>query len=117
MDGSINNRLFADFIECKHRAYLRLAGTTGHISKFEDFERQLSLDYRTRVFHHLRQDCSTNEVAPASAPLALLLSKKYHLATDVTVTKGDLVVQIDALMLTSATDGVSAHTVRRSRPR
>ena len=109
MDVNINNGLFVDFLECKHRAYIKLTGGIGHNSKLGNFKRQLFLDYRALAFHHLREKYSPKDVAPPSTPVAVLLSKKYPLAMDVTVTQGDLTVKIDALMLTSTADSESPH--------
>ena len=110
MRTDITNEVFADFTECKHRAYLRLAGKIVRNSEFSDIERRMSQDYRARACQHLLQSYTTNEVAPVSVSMPALMNKRYRLATDLTIREGDMVARLDGLMAASRTQGLMPPT-------
>ena len=53
MNALISNDIFRDFLCCKYKAYLNLAGEVGHPSDFEKLQAALLQQYRCRAENHL----------------------------------------------------------------
>jgi hypothetical protein len=49
----INNEVFADYLKCQYKAYLKLKGRTGQKTDYEELQNRLFQEYRTNAVEHL----------------------------------------------------------------
>ncbi|MCX7424571.1 MAG: IS66 family transposase [Planctomycetia bacterium] len=93
----ISNDLFSNFLECKYKAYLTLAGRSGHKSDYENLQDGLLHDYRKGAEQHLLHPyCNTDVVhAPPSLPEAI--QHGYAVITGGSVTADCISCRFDGL--------------------
>jgi hypothetical protein len=55
----LNDDIFAGFLKCRHKAYLKLRGDSGEKSEYERFQARLSAGYRAAAAGKLRRSPGT----------------------------------------------------------
>lgn len=93
---TINEELFEAFIRCKYKAKLRIAGTVGHQSEFEEHRRRLLSVYRQNAQHKLAGGLDEKETLCTSFDGAVL-SQTHKLILELTLAVDGLAASIDAL--------------------
>lgn len=99
MSTSITTELFADFLNCKYKAFLKATGTPGTTSDFQQLETTLQQDFAQRARQHLTCLLPADQVSHAPKSLARVLDREYPIITDAHAVVGDLSAHIDAIVL------------------
>ena len=95
---SITTELFADFLNCRYKAFLKATGTLGTISEFQGLETTLQQKYAQRAQQHLFGSLPTDQVSQAPKSLTRALECEYPIITNAHADVGNLSVRIDALV-------------------
>ena len=98
MTTPITNGIFADFLECKHKAYLKFTKHSGTKSEFENIQIEQSQEYRRHAWQHLLKRYGEAEGRRHNLPLSEMLQHQYPMATDVYLVKDGISVNFDALL-------------------
>ena len=102
MTLQISNEIFADYLRCEYKAYLKLTGRTGQKTEYQKLQDRLLRQYRILACEYLFSNRYNNETSLANVPLSKLRKKTCKIAINVTATLNQFSVAIDALTLTSS---------------
>ncbi len=95
---SITKELFADFLNCKYKAFLKAARTTGTKSEFQRLETMLQQEYDQRAQQHLLGSLPTDQMSYSPKSLSSALDREYPIIINAHAAIGNLSVRIDALV-------------------
>ena len=62
----ISNELFADFLNCPYKAYLRTTGIKYSLSEFEKVEAKLEYNYKNKIFELLRNNNESDVIVESN---------------------------------------------------
>ena len=97
MNNQITNSVFEGFLKCKHKAYLMLQGESGQMSPFEQMQLRLAQEYRSRAYRHLAKLHAGVDIPKTTRSLREIRDNKKGLVFNVTASKGDILVQLEAV--------------------
>lgn len=99
MSVPISDRLFLNYLQCKYKAYLKLAGKCGIKGEYEIFLDAQSSAYRRSAREHFQQ---INQIIPLPESIATFKDVKKQqpaLATDVAIANDRHDLTLDAIKL------------------
>jgi predicted RecB family nuclease len=102
MTHLISTELFAAFLNCKYKAYLKVTGVTGSVSEYEIMETSLEEEYRRRASRHLLQSVPRECVVESPKSIHRAVQQEFLAITNARVAADGFSVRIDALLLSSA---------------
>lgn len=102
MTLQISNEIFANYLRCEYKAYLKLTGRTGQKTEYQKLQDRLLGQYRLGACEYLFSNRYKNETSLRNVPLSKLRKKHCKIAINVTATLNQFSVAIDALTLTSS---------------
>jgi hypothetical protein len=76
MTPQISSEIFADYLKCEYKAYLKLTGRTGQTTEYEKLQDLLLGQYRLRAFEYLFSNRFKNETYLGNVPLSRLRKKE-----------------------------------------
>lgn len=109
MKYPISNRIFDDFLKCRHKAYLKLQGRSGVISPFEELRIRLAREYRNRAYKNLTTLHSRNNAVEDTLPFCEIKNQGHDLVLNVTASEDDIFVKFDALKRVSHSPSAHPH--------
>ena len=97
MNHPITNSMFDNFLKCKYKAYLKLQGTPGQVSPYEELEIRLAREYRNRACEHLLKLNPGIHIPKTALSLPELRKLRHNLAMNVIASQDDILVHFDVL--------------------
>jgi hypothetical protein len=76
MTPRINNEVFADYLKCQYKAYLKLKGRTGQKTEYEKLQNRLLQEYRTKALEHFLSSKYKNEAFLSKITLSKLVGNR-----------------------------------------
>ena len=95
---SITTELFADFLNCTYKAYLKANGIPSTKTEFQELETTLQQEFAQRAQQHLLGSLPTDQISHAPKSLVRALEREYPIITKARADVGNLSVCIDALV-------------------
>ncbi|RKY08902.1 MAG: hypothetical protein DRP56_03410 [Planctomycetota bacterium] len=95
---SITTELFTDFLNCRHKAFLKATGTRGTISEFQGLETALQQKYVQHAQQHLFGSLPTDQISQTPKSLAQAIECECPIITNAHADADNLSVRIDALV-------------------
>ena len=95
---SITKELFADFLNCRYKAFLKATRTQGTKSEFQRLETTLQQEYAQRAQQHLLGSLPTDQISYSPKSLFRALDREYPIIIKAHAAIGNLSVRIDALV-------------------
>jgi predicted RecB family nuclease len=78
----INEELFAAFVNCETKSFLKVTGTKGDRPEFLDWQRRILNDYKQKCCLRLQVNCHKNEYFLGSLSLENLRNNRYRFVID-----------------------------------
>ena len=100
----INNEIFADYLRCQYKAYLKLQGRTGQKTEYEELQNRLLQQYRIRACQLLLSSKYNKGGFLTEIALSKLRKHPFKIATNVIATVSPYSVLFDAVTLTSSSE-------------
>ena len=102
MSVPISDRLFLDYLQCKYKAYLKLAGKSGIKGDYEKFLDDQNALYRGCAREHFHQSKQIIPLPEAITTFKDVKKQKPAVATDVSIINdNNTPLILDAVELTS----------------
>jgi predicted RecB family nuclease len=95
----ISDRLFLDYLQCKHKAFLKLSGKSGVKSDFEKFEEESNAKYRQCAREHLLINGSSTALPAGNSTFKEIRKQNFQVAIDIPISNEKYTVNIDAIEL------------------
>ncbi|MFI5363631.1 MAG: hypothetical protein ACHQ49_16820 [Elusimicrobiota bacterium] len=92
----ITDDLFADFLDCPYKTYLKASGKSGSKSDFEKMQIGLSESYLPNARNHLLRRFGDDGPIGHDLPLGEMIKNRHSLATDIHLAAEGVSVNFDA---------------------
>jgi hypothetical protein len=94
MTHLISTELFAAFLNCKYKAYLKVTGVTGSVSEYEIMETSLEEEYRRRASRHLLQSVPRECVVESPKSIHRAVQQEFLAITNARVAADGFSVRV-----------------------
>jgi predicted RecB family nuclease len=95
---SITTELFSDFLNCRYKAFLKAADTSGTISEFQKVEMALQKEYAKQAQQNLQTSLHADQVLHSPKSLARAIACEHLIITNAHADVDNLSIDIDAIV-------------------
>ena len=111
---SITNSLFADYLSCNYKAYLKVDGRSGKQCEYEKLQSNLTNEYRESAFHFLTSKWKNKKILKC-ASLNKFIKNGYAIGFNIREQFDSFDVLFDGLIKDSKKDIVPVILVHKEK--
>jgi len=101
MKSPISDGLFLDYLQCKHKAYLKQTGKIGVKHDWEKYQESRDEKYRQRARAYFEQNHQMVPNPPANMAFVEIRKQKLSAATDISINNDNYNLTLDAIEIPS----------------
>jgi len=97
----ISDRLFRDYLQCKHKTFLKLSGENGVKSDFAKIQDENHEEYCQRAREHLSTACGSTSRPSVNSTFAEIIKQNLSVAVSISISTNKYSLILDAVELAS----------------